>query len=168
MLDVGTNNQKLLEDRLCKLMLHFLLVYISFLDKFYSTIYSNLTSTFSHWITNLHMLLVTRRFYEDIYSCYFSLIDLGLRQPRLEGEEYLAIVDEFMEAVYTRWPKAVVQVYFFLKFGFLVMFFPLLVWWPGGCPIASVWRLSNEVGFWNTAALSQKVLYVQWWHTGNY
>ncbi|XP_058223737.1 NAD-dependent malic enzyme 59 kDa isoform, mitochondrial isoform X2 [Rhododendron vialii] len=51
MLDVGTNNQKLLEDRLY----------------------------------------------------------LGLREPRLEGEEYLSIVDEFMEAVHTRWPKAIVQ-----------------------------------------------------------
>ncbi|XP_050204172.1 NAD-dependent malic enzyme 59 kDa isoform, mitochondrial [Mercurialis annua] len=51
MLDVGTNNQKLLEDRLY----------------------------------------------------------LGLRQPRLEGDEYLSIVDEFMEAVFTRWPKAIVQ-----------------------------------------------------------
>ncbi|KAK2971837.1 hypothetical protein RJ640_001001 [Escallonia rubra] len=51
MLDVGTNNQKLLEDRLY----------------------------------------------------------LGLREPRLEGEEYMSIVDEFMEAVYTRWPKAIVQ-----------------------------------------------------------
>ncbi|KAL9257515.1 NAD-dependent malic enzyme 59 kDa isoform, mitochondrial-like protein [Drosera capensis] len=34
---------------------------------------------------------------------------LGLRQPRLEGDEYLSIVDEFMEAVFTRWPKAIVQ-----------------------------------------------------------
>ncbi|CAN6287796.1 unnamed protein product [Urochloa humidicola] len=34
---------------------------------------------------------------------------LGLKQHRLEGEEYLAIVDEFMEAVHARWPKAVVQ-----------------------------------------------------------
>lgn len=34
---------------------------------------------------------------------------LGLRQPRLEGDEYLSIVDEFMEAAYARWPKAIVQ-----------------------------------------------------------
>ena len=34
----------------------------------------------------------------DIISHDFSLTDLGLGQPRLEGEEYLSIVDEFMEA----------------------------------------------------------------------
>ncbi|KAG9135358.1 hypothetical protein Leryth_007130 [Lithospermum erythrorhizon] len=51
MLDVGTNNQKLLEDRLY----------------------------------------------------------LGHREPRLEGEEYLSLVDEFMEAIHERWPKAIVQ-----------------------------------------------------------
>lgn len=34
---------------------------------------------------------------------------LGLRQRRLEGEEYLSIVDELVEAIHTRWPKAVVQ-----------------------------------------------------------
>ncbi|XP_020094144.1 NAD-dependent malic enzyme 59 kDa isoform, mitochondrial isoform X1 [Ananas comosus] len=34
---------------------------------------------------------------------------LGLRQPRLEGDEYLSIVDEFMEAAHSRWPKAVIQ-----------------------------------------------------------
>ncbi|TYJ08772.1 hypothetical protein E1A91_A11G096000v1 [Gossypium mustelinum] len=34
---------------------------------------------------------------------------LGLRQPRLEGEEYLSTIDEFIEAVLTRWPKAIVQ-----------------------------------------------------------
>ncbi|KAI4328755.1 hypothetical protein L6164_021087 [Bauhinia variegata] len=34
---------------------------------------------------------------------------LGVRQPRLEGEEYLSVVDEFMEAVFARWPKAIVQ-----------------------------------------------------------
>jgi malate dehydrogenase (decarboxylating) len=37
-------------------------------------------------------------------------LDLGLRQPRLEGEEYLSVVDEFMEVIRARWPKAVVQV----------------------------------------------------------
>lgn len=34
---------------------------------------------------------------------------LGVRQQRLEGDEYRAIVDEFIEAVYTRWPRAIVQ-----------------------------------------------------------
>ncbi|KAL7233937.1 hypothetical protein ACSBR1_017525 [Camellia fascicularis] len=38
-----------------------------------------------------------------------SFEDMGLRQPRLEGEEYLSIVDEFMEAIHARWPKAIVQ-----------------------------------------------------------
>lgn len=38
------------------------------------------------------------------------MTDLGVRQPRLEGEEYLSIMDEFMEAVHARWPKAIVQV----------------------------------------------------------
>ncbi|CAL5382496.1 unnamed protein product [Camellia sinensis] len=35
--------------------------------------------------------------------------NLGLWQPWLEGEEYLSIVDEFMEAIHTCWPKAIVQ-----------------------------------------------------------
>ena len=50
--------------------------------------------------------------------------DLGLRQPRLEGEEYLEIVDEFMEAAFTRWPKAVVQVFIYLSF-----YFGFAFWW---------------------------------------
>ncbi|KAG6521186.1 hypothetical protein ZIOFF_018252 [Zingiber officinale] len=60
---------------------------------------------------------VTRRrqsTHVDVYKylifdiCIFFL-DLGLRQSRLEGDEYLAIVDEFMEAAFARWPKAVIQ-----------------------------------------------------------
>jgi hypothetical protein len=35
---------------------------------------------------------------------------MGLQQRRLDGEEYTAIIDEFMEAVYTRWPRVIVQV----------------------------------------------------------
>lgn len=34
---------------------------------------------------------------------------LGLPQHRLDGNEYLAVVDEFMEAVFTRWPNVIVQ-----------------------------------------------------------
>lgn len=40
----------------------------------------------------------------------FFLSDLGLPQHRLDGNEYLAVVDEFMEAVFTRWPNVIVQV----------------------------------------------------------
>lgn len=50
----------------------------------------------------------------DILPMIISL-DLGLRQPRLEGDEYLSIVDEFMEAAFARWPKAVVQVQVLIK-----------------------------------------------------
>ncbi|XP_057532447.1 NAD-dependent malic enzyme 65 kDa isoform, mitochondrial [Amaranthus tricolor] len=34
---------------------------------------------------------------------------LGLQEKRLDGEEYLAVIDEFMEAVFTRWPNVIVQ-----------------------------------------------------------
>lgn len=34
---------------------------------------------------------------------------LGLQEHRLEGDEYLAVIDEFMEAVFTRWPHVIVQ-----------------------------------------------------------
>jgi len=34
---------------------------------------------------------------------------MGLQQNRLEGEEYISIIDEFMEACFTRWPHVIVQ-----------------------------------------------------------
>ena len=34
---------------------------------------------------------------------------LGIQKPRLEGDEYFAMVDEFMSAVFERWPDTVVQ-----------------------------------------------------------
>lgn len=34
---------------------------------------------------------------------------LGLQQHRLDGDEYLSVIDEFMEAVFTRWPNVIVQ-----------------------------------------------------------
>ncbi|CAI5929077.1 unnamed protein product [Closterium sp. NIES-64] len=34
---------------------------------------------------------------------------LGLRHPRLDGEHYLSLMDEFMEAVFSRWPNVIVQ-----------------------------------------------------------
>lgn len=62
------------------------------------------------------------------------MTDLGLRQPRLEGEEYLSVVDELMEAIFTRWPKAIVQVHFF-KSKTIVIFYLmhviLLTGWMG-------------------------------------
>lgn len=34
---------------------------------------------------------------------------LGLQEHRLEGEEYISVIDEFMEAVFARWPNVIVQ-----------------------------------------------------------
>ena len=34
---------------------------------------------------------------------------LGIREPRLDGKEYFDMVDEFMQAVFMRWPNVVVQ-----------------------------------------------------------
>ncbi|KAI3886691.1 hypothetical protein MKW92_008843 [Papaver armeniacum] len=33
---------------------------------------------------------------------------LGVREERLKGPQYMDVVDEFLEAVYTRWPRAIV------------------------------------------------------------
>lgn len=77
-----------------------------------------MSKIYTKLLIKLYCPLSSRKDSEDIYSRSLSSIDLGLRQPRLEGEEYLSIVDEFMEAVFTRWPKAIVQVYFFEKNGF--------------------------------------------------
>ncbi|CAN6465225.1 unnamed protein product [Victoria cruziana] len=40
---------------------------------------------------------------------YVAAAGINPQRPRLEGEEYLSIVDEFMEAMSARWPKAVIQ-----------------------------------------------------------
>lgn len=34
---------------------------------------------------------------------------LGLQEHRLDGEKYIEVIDEFMEAVFTRWPHVIVQ-----------------------------------------------------------
>lgn len=108
---------------------------------------------FLHWITGLNAWRLSSLHHEDAFSHDFSLIDLGLRQPRLEGEEYISIVDEFMEAVHTRWPKAIVQVYLWevLTFYIGLVSICLVTWF---FLLLSVWGFSNEVGFWNAAALS--------------
>nr|KAJ0206765.1 hypothetical protein LSAT_V11C500260070 [Lactuca sativa] len=49
----------------------------------------------------------------DVRTNNQQLVDnplyIGLRQPRLEGDEYISVVDELMEALHARWPKAIVQ-----------------------------------------------------------
>ncbi|KAH9305363.1 hypothetical protein KI387_009767, partial [Taxus chinensis] len=45
----------------------------------------------------------------DIFKDFFSILDLGLPIHRLDGEEYVSVIDEFMEAVFTRWPHVIVQ-----------------------------------------------------------
>jgi hypothetical protein len=34
---------------------------------------------------------------------------LGTRQPRLTGDAYFEVVDEFIQAVFHRWPDVIVQ-----------------------------------------------------------
>ena len=34
---------------------------------------------------------------------------LGLQQPRVDGEEYYAFVQEFIEAAKARWPQVIIQ-----------------------------------------------------------
>lgn len=46
----------------------------------------------------------------SIFLLFSLLTDLGLQQHRLENDDYIDVIDEFMEAVYTRWPLVIVQV----------------------------------------------------------
>lgn len=46
----------------------------------------------------------------SFFLCFYLLTDLGLQQHRLENDEYIEVIDEFMEAVFTRWPHVIVQV----------------------------------------------------------
>ena len=34
---------------------------------------------------------------------------LGIKEKRMEGEEYYALIDEFMAAIKLRWPTALIQ-----------------------------------------------------------
>ncbi|KAL4588203.1 hypothetical protein LXL04_001085 [Taraxacum kok-saghyz] len=51
---------------------------------------------------------------------------LGLQQHRLDGEEYIVVIDEFMEAVFTRWPHVIVQRFSNRRFPLLNSEIPLL------------------------------------------
>ncbi|RLN04691.1 hypothetical protein C2845_PM13G23460 [Panicum miliaceum] len=43
------------------------------------------------------------------HTHHMKQYDLGLQEHRLEGDEYVSVIDEFMEAVFTRWPNVIVQ-----------------------------------------------------------
>ncbi len=49
----------------------------------------------------------------DVGTNRKDLIDdefyLGIRQPRLHGENYMDFIDQFVESVQTNWPKAIIQ-----------------------------------------------------------
>ncbi|KAL5988496.1 hypothetical protein ACLOJK_036261 [Asimina triloba] len=103
MLDVGTNNEKLLKDNLW-------LAGGKVLDWEENAVIT------SRRRTNLQSSVVVAPKENSLVPSVaidvestINIANLGLRQPRLEGDEYLSIVDEFMEAVFTRWPKAIVQ-----------------------------------------------------------
>lgn len=80
-----------------------------------------------------------------------SWTDLGLRRPRLEGEEYLSIVDEFMEAVHARWPKAIVQVFFFQNMSFHVILVSIqsVAWLLADCISLRTFKWSGLLKLWS-------------------
>ena len=58
---------------------------------------------------------------------------MGLKQPRLHGDSYYEIIDEFVHAVMGRWPKAVLQVGPAGLLGLLGLLACWACWacWPG-------------------------------------
>lgn len=66
-------------------------------------------------------------FYFIVFSCRICDISyLGLSQERLEGDEYLQVVDEFVAAAKARWPKVLIQVSCCLL---LKLFVFVAFWW---------------------------------------
>ncbi|GER27324.1 malic enzyme, partial [Striga asiatica] len=58
----------------------------------------------------------------DVGTNNQKLLQDRVRKPRLEGEEYLSVVDELMEAIHARWPKAIVQFEDFqMKWAFVTL-----------------------------------------------
>ena len=101
MIDVGTNNQVLLENLQCK-----------------PTLCVTILCTF--WMLSLvqKLMCVIRHpncFFNWNFVCICScLTDMGLQHPMIEGDEYISLIDEFMEACFTRWSNVIVQVWIFL------------------------------------------------------
>ena len=46
---------------------------------------------------------------EVFIDTFLTPCSIGLKQPRLEGEEYYELMDEFMAAIKLRWPRALIQ-----------------------------------------------------------
>ncbi|CAI5491266.1 unnamed protein product [Closterium sp. Naga37s-1] len=105
MFDVGTNNEALIKNPLYLGLRHPRLDgehYLSLMDEFMEAVF---VEPSTHPSTSQPIPAHSHPF-----SPILTHSDLGLRHPRLDGEHYLSLMDEFMEAVFSRWPNVIVQV----------------------------------------------------------
>lgn len=70
---------------------------------------------FTSWLVSRSLVIPppSARFHSStlvLTTPTLSTVDMGVHHERLEGPAYEEILDEFMEAVFSRWPNVIVQV----------------------------------------------------------
>ena len=100
------------------LIFHFIRYWLVYIELYvYRTIYLVLHISY----IALHIF---RRLYTNYAPSLIHILVIGLKHPRLEGKEYVDMLDEFVTAVFTRWPNVVLQ----FEVSYTILLFTIVIY----------------------------------------